>query len=614
LRLTLPIKVLGIVGAVMLAYAAGSFVMQRHVVLREFGKLEAESARRDLQRGEEAFEREQEAVGTMASDWGNWADIHEYMKSRDPAVPERDLSRSAMDGLRIDYVSLVDTSDHIVWTRSLDPQSREAIPPPPVEDTALVTWIEAMRKGELRTGLIRTPRGPMLLATGPILNGEGGGPRRGALVLGRYFTPRVVAELAHRTKLDLAFVPLAPGTASGGDGTLEAPASLELTKSLADLSGAPLVRMRVRIARDLLARGRQTVQLAAGSILLGALVALAVLVALLRKLVLRPVSRLSEHVQHIGSSDDLTQRLGLASNDEIGRLGAGIDSMVGQLQEARARLMESSYEAGAAEMVRGTLHNVGNALTPMSVHGAGIAAALKAAPLPDVALALQELENAAGDAARTAVLRRFAGLALTEATTQVAMAASHVEQLQVSLDNLQDMLRLQMGASRPGHVAEHAAIGKVIDESVALCPPDRVQRIRIEVDPALRALPPLRLPVMLLKQVFQNLMINAAEAMPEGRTGVLNVCGQRIEDSRGAWLQLAFTDTGSGIAPEAVGHVFEHGFSTKDGKRNSGIGMHWCANALASIGGTIAAASEGPGHGATFTLSVPLEQRKEQAA
>jgi sensor domain CHASE-containing protein len=614
LRPTLPIKVLGIVGAVMLAYAAGSFVMQRHVVLREFGKLEAESAQRDLQRGEEAFEREQEAVGTMASDWGNWTDIHEYMKTREPAVPERDLSRSAMDGLGVDYVSLVDNTGRIVWTRSLDPESRESIPPPPVEDTALATWTEAMRNGERRTGLVRTPHGPMLLAIGPILNGEGGGPRRGTLLLGRYFTPKVIAQLADRTRLDLAFIPLAPGATAGGDGTLESPGNLELTKSLADISGAPLMRMRVRLPRDLLDRGQQTVQLAAGSIVLGALVALAVLVALLRKLVLQPVSRLSEHVQRIGNSDDLTQRLGLDSNDEIGQLGAGIDSMVDQLRETRARLMERSYEAGAAEMVRGTLHNVGNALTPMSVHGAGIVAALKAAPLPDVGLALQELENAAGDVARAAVLRRFAGLALAEAAAQLATAATHAEQLHVSLDNLQDMLRLQMGASKPGHVRDTTGIGKLIDEAVGLCPPDRMQRIRIEVDPALRALPPLRLPAMLLKQVFQNLMINAAEAMPDGRPGVLYVCGQRIEDGRGTWLQLAFTDTGSGIAADAVAHLFEHGFSTKDGKRNSGIGLHWCANALASVGGTIAAASEGPGHGATFTLSVPLEHRKEQAA
>ena len=147
-----------------------------------------------------------------------------------------------------------------------------------------------------------------------------------------------------------------------------------------------------------------------------------------------------------------------------------------------------------------------------------------------------------------------------------------------------------------------------------LCPPDRIQRIRIAVDPALRALQPERLPVMLLKQVFQNLIINAAEALPAGESGVILVDGSRIEDSRGAWLQITFTDNGSGIAPEALGRVFEKGFSTKSAKRNSGIGLHWCANAMASIGGSIEVSSKGLGHGATFTLRVPIEFAKEQAA
>jgi two-component system, NtrC family, sensor kinase len=114
--------------------------------------------------------------------------------------------------------------------------------------------------------------------------------------------------------------------------------------------------------------------------------------------------------------------------------------------------------------------------------------------------------------------------------------------------------------------------------------------------------------------VFQNLIINAAEALPAGESGVILVDGSRIEDSRGAWLQITFTDNGSGIAPEALGRVFEKGFSTKSAKRNSGIGLHWCANAMASIGGSIEVSSKGLGHGATFTLRVPIEFAKEQAA
>jgi len=616
-RLTLPFKVLGIVGAIMLAYAAGNYTLQRHFVLKEFRALETDFAQRDLERANEAVAREQEAVGTMASDWGNWNEIHEYMQSRDPMVPERDLSVSAMDGLGVDYVSLVDVTGQIVWTRSLHPDTRASIAQPAVQSTVLVSWALAMRAGEQRSGMIRTTRGAMMIAVAPVLNGEGAGPLRGSLILGRYFTPQVVAELAHRTKLDLAFITQPEGATTQADASAaprETESHLELSRTLVDLTGAPLLVQKVRVPRDLLARGKDTVQLAAISILVAALVSLLVLVALLRKLVLQPLTRLSEHVQHIGSTDDLSKRLQLHTSDEIGQLGAGIDSMVGQLQDARSRLVERSYEAGAAEMVRGTLHNVGNALTPMAVHSANIAAALKGAPLADIEMALQEIGNAGDDAGRAAELRRFASLAVVEAVDQLKQATHHAGELQRSVDSLQDLLRLQTGASRQEQLIDRASIATMLDESSRLCPPDRIQRIRIEIDPGLRALQPERLPVMLLKQVFQNLIINAAEALPAGESGVIRVNGTRHEDSRGAWLQIRFSDNGPGIAPEAQGRVFEKGFSTKSAKSNSGIGLHWCANAMASIGGSIGVESKGAGQGATFTLNMPVEIAKEQAA
>jgi sensor domain CHASE-containing protein len=615
--MTLSFKVLGIVGAVMVAYAAGSYAVQRHFVLQEFTKLEAENAQRDDERVDEALEREQEAVGTMASDWGNWNEIHEYMQSRNPAVPERDLSVSAMDGLGADYVALLDTEGQIVWSRSLHPETRAAIAPPPVASTVMVTWKDVMRAGEKRGGKIRTDHGAMLVAVAPVLNGEGGGPVRGSIILGRYVTAKVIAELSQRTKLDFRLAVLPQGSAMGlaqHSVMRETPGFLEMTHAFEDITGAPLLQQTVRVPRDLLARGKDTVKLAAVSILLAALVSLLVLIGLLRRLVLQPLTRVLEHVDHVGSTGDLSKRLAMPAGDEIGQLGAGVDSMVSQLQDARSRLVERSYEAGAAEMVRGTLHNVGNALTPMSVHSANIASSLKAAPLADIELALQAMDDAGEEPGRAADLRRFAGLAVGEASAQLKQAIGHADDLQRSVDSLQDLLRLQMGASRQQQVSERVSLATLLEETTRMCPPDRIQRIRIEVEPALHELQPERMPVMLVKQVFQNLIINAAEALPAGQPGVILVDGSRIEDSRGAWLEITFTDNGSGIAPEALGRVFEKGFSTKSAKRNSGIGLHWCANAMASIGGSIRVDSRGPGHGATFTLLVPIDSVKEQAA
>jgi len=56
--------------------------------------------------------------------------------------------------------------------------------------------------------------------------------------------------------------------------------------------------------------------------------------------------------------------------------------------------------------------------------------------------------------------------------------------------------------------------------------------------------------------------------------------------------------------------VFDEGYSTKSRDTNYGIGLHWCANAIAALGGRIWAVSEGPGFGASMHLVVPLMARE----
>jgi two-component system, NtrC family, sensor kinase len=55
--------------------------------------------------------------------------------------------------------------------------------------------------------------------------------------------------------------------------------------------------------------------------------------------------------------------------------------------------------------------------------------------------------------------------------------------------------------------------------------------------------------------------------------------------------------------------VFDKGFSTKSRDTNYGIGLHWCANAIAALGGRIWATSDGPGCGASMHLILPLPSR-----
>ncbi len=103
-----------------------------------------------------------------------------------------------------------------------------------------------------------------------------------------------------------------------------------------------------------------------------------------------------------------------------------------------------------------------------------------------------------------------------------------------------------------------------------------------------------------LEQVLINLVENASEAMPDG--GSLTVRTGSGGDSK-VWLEVA--DTGSGIATEHLGRIFEPFFSTKGTEKGSGLGLSVVHGIVHGHGGEIFVESA-VGRGATFRVVLPL--------
>ncbi len=102
-----------------------------------------------------------------------------------------------------------------------------------------------------------------------------------------------------------------------------------------------------------------------------------------------------------------------------------------------------------------------------------------------------------------------------------------------------------------------------------------------------------------LQQVFTNLILNAAQAMPGG--GTLEI---RIRRNEGM-LEAEFTDNGTGIEPEHLHRVFEPFFTTKPVGEGTGLGLSVSYGIIKHHGGDIRVSSE-LGKGSTFTVFLPL--------
>ncbi len=116
-------------------------------------------------------------------------------------------------------------------------------------------------------------------------------------------------------------------------------------------------------------------------------------------------------------------------------------------------------------------------------------------------------------------------------------------------------------------------------------------------------LPEIEANAQQLQQVFLNLLNNAADAMPNGGTAVVETRVDTDADGR-ELVAVAVSDNGIGIPAEAQKRIFEPFFSTKDLRRGTGLGLSIAARIVRQHAGTIDLESE-PGIGTTFTIRFP---------
>ena len=143
-------------------------------------------------------------------------------------------------------------------------------------------------------------------------------------------------------------------------------------------------------------------------------------------------------------------------------------------------------------------------------------------------------------------------------------------------------------------------LGQTIENNLEMVQ-ERLARHKIQVEIAFSdSIPIILADADHMTQVFLNLIMNAIHAMPEG--GVLRVGLARADGQ----ARITVADTGHGIPPEDLPKIFDAFFTTKETGKGTGLGLTVVKGIIEEHGGTITAESE-PGHGTTFTITLPLE-------
>ncbi len=133
-------------------------------------------------------------------------------------------------------------------------------------------------------------------------------------------------------------------------------------------------------------------------------------------------------------------------------------------------------------------------------------------------------------------------------------------------------------------------------------------RHRAQLEKAYETLPPVLGNESRLGQVFLNLLVNAAQAIPEGdaKGNKVRLTTSRAEDG---WVVISVEDTGTGIAPENLQRLFKPFFTTKPVGVGTGLGLSICHGLVTAMGGRIEVSSE-VGKGTTFRVFMPVAEKR----
>jgi two-component system, NtrC family, nitrogen regulation sensor histidine kinase NtrY len=278
----------------------------------------------------------------------------------------------------------------------------------------------------------------------------------------------------------------------------------------------------------------------------------------------RPIGKLVAGARAVAAGD-WNARVAIRSRDEIGSLANAFNGMTGQLAEQRERLVQAERVAAWRELARRLAHELKNPLFPLQI------------TVENLRRAREQGTNEFDDTFR-------------EST---ATLLAEIENLKTIVGRFSDFARMPHPELHPVNLNE------IVRGIVRLFEP----RFAVVGQPAItpelhldEKLPVIQADATLLHRAFENLILNALDAMPAG--GTLTI--RTLPHNGGVRLEIS--DTGAGLTREECERLFTPYYTTK--QHGTGLGLAIVQSVVADHGGRISVSSE-PGHGATFRIDLP---------
>lgn len=590
-KLNLTLVLVGFVGLMLAGLALD------RAIRPAFDGLERKDVAQRISQAQALLQSTLISVKNNSKDYAVWDDSFNYIADRDPEFESENLTTLGLVNLGINAKSYVRFNGDVLYTRYVNLET-ESDEPTLSADFARIVASDRIRdkaRSNSSFGDFVTLDGRVVaIGVAQIVRSDGTGTPEGYVVMAVEFNQEAASEaLQYASQVTTEIAP-ASASMARDDWRVVVP--------ITSTGSEPAGSLAFEVPRDTSKLGATTI---VSALLTSAVVIGFILYAvflMIRSIVVRRLTGIDEHMRKVGKDGDLSTLDADSSADELGALSRSFNNMIAQLKELREQLEVQSFELGKSESAAGAMHNVRNSLNPVTVILSQALSEQSSANAQHIAQAIRELSSDATVQERRERLAAFLAATFDDLDRRAAVRRESFMTAKTSLTEALEILRSQTDIAHQEIPLDRFDILDVIKKNASLARFAPWGEIDLDLPEQGMAVRANRL---LASQVIGNLMTNAVESIvaADRRPGRLSISLARIDDADGEAVSIAITDDGQGFEPEMAAKLFERGYSSKKA-RSGGLGLHWCANTVKAMGGSLSIESEGPGKGARVVVTL----------
>jgi PAS domain S-box-containing protein len=286
-----------------------------------------------------------------------------------------------------------------------------------------------------------------------------------------------------------------------------------------------------------------------------------------------------------------------------------------ELVSTHRQLIDTSRQAGMAEVATSVLHNVGNVLNSVNVSNAVVSEKIRNSRVVNLSkiatMVYEHKDDLAGFFTNDSKGKQLPGYLCDLAVhlkDEQQEIIHELGSLSTNIEHIKEIVSMQQGYARVSGTSETLNVMDLVEDAVRMnagaIERHEVTLVREYGDPVMATVDKHK-----VLQILVNLIRNAKYALDEGHPDK-KLMTLRVKANGDDQIKISVVDNGVGIPARNLTRIFNHGFTTR--KEGHGFGLHSGALAARELGGSLTVHSDGPGRGASFTLEFPRQPVREQ--